>query len=480
MEAETIPITGFKWNAFSKSLNFAIAFVSSIFLARILSPKEFGTMAIIFPLIGLLELILDSGFHNSLIQNDNIEEVDYHTVFWLQSFLGLIIFVILFFTAPFIANFYDLPILSTIIKIISVSIFLNGISIIHLARLKKNLNFKALAYIDIMSLILSSIIGILMALKDYGVYSLVIQQVSFRLFTTTFAYYYIQWHPKFIFKRLSVIKLSKFALLQLFNKLIELVTTRIDLIMLGAVLPETKLGLYQRAKNLNQLPATFSGSIIGSTLFPQFSKYQNDKEGIYKLYLKYNFILGLLFIPLFCFLYIISKDLIILLFSAKWIDAVPYFKLFCIGGFLWPIIALKVNIINSQARADIILKWNIIFSAIKILISLIIMTYVPKVLPEHFIMLYVVSLYIEYFVYLNFVNQLLSNKNLISLKKLFIPIGITVICFIISSIINSNIIIEKTIISIIFQSTIFWSIWGVIIFLLIKVSIINRSELSIE
>lgn len=328
----------------------------SIILARILVPKDFGIigMILIFNQIG--NSLVISGMGTSLIRSNNNTEKDYSTVFYYNLFFSILLYVIIYTTAPLIANFYTQPILKPLIRVYSITILINALGIVQDAIFSKEFNFKILTLAKIVGLLIGGAMGIYIAINGYGVWSLVIYPIIQLSISNALIWIYSKWRPKLIFSKASFKKHFIFGYKVALSGVIETVFNNIYNVIIGKFFTPQILGYYNRADSLQSYPPNIISIAIRKVTLPFFSEIQNDNNQLKKTYSEIIRLALFTLSPIMICGIIIAKPLFEILLTAKWLPAVPYFQILCVTGLLLPLQSFNLNILHVKGRSDIILK----------------------------------------------------------------------------------------------------------------------------
>ena len=355
-------LSGIKWTLLQQISTQGIGFVISIILARLLTPKEFGLIAMISVFIGIGNTLLNAGMGSSLIRTkeDELDENDYSTVFYFNLILSFIIYLIIFLLAPYIAKFYHQPILTLLVRWLSLVLIINAFALIQQTRLTKIMDFKTQAKVAVPALIIGGGIGIAMAYMGYGVWSLIAFNLSKSFFNAFFLWIKSKWHPLWVFHPDKFKKHFHFGYKLSLSGLLDTIYNNAYNIVIGKFFLPAQVGYYQRAQTLTMYPVGTISAIMGKVTYPLFSKIQDDNirlKSIYKKILQLNiFVLA----PVLITAGILAKPLFRFLFTNKWLPAVPYFQILLITGLLYPVHAFNLNILNVKGRSDLFLKLEII------------------------------------------------------------------------------------------------------------------------
>ena len=429
-------LTGIIWTFVQQFSLQGVGFLVSIILARLLMPKEFGLIAMISVFISLGNILINSGMSQSLLRTQDLDNDDYSSVFYFNLFLSILIYLIVFFLAPYISDFYKQEILIDIIRVYSITFFINAFSVIQVAKLTKQLKFKLQAFISIPSVMLSSFIGVYLAYSGYGVWSLVFSTLSQSLISTILLWYFGKWTPCLSIKYDKIKKHWNFGYKLLFSGLLDTISNNVYSIIVGKFFAITQVGYYQRAETLKQFPISNIILIIDKVTYPILASIQDEDQ---RLKFVYSIILQMvLFIiaPMLIFSAVLAEPIFRFLFTDKWLPAVPYFQVLCVNGILYPIHAYNLNILSVKGRSDLFLKLEIIKTIILILIIIISFQW------GIYGLLFggIVSSTLAFFVNTYYTNKLIAYSAIDQIKDLFpIVLLAAVIGFFISIIDNSHI-----------------------------------------
>jgi teichuronic acid exporter len=346
-------ISGMTWSAVERFGYTFIMFISNLVLARLLTPDDFGLVGMITVFIAISATFVDSGFASALIQKKDTNIEDYSTAFYINIVLSIIFFIILSFSAPAIAGFYHQPPLVDLLRVAGLVLVLNAFNIVQSAKLRKELKFKLLSQVSILSAIIGCSIGIIVAFCRFGVWSLVIQTLSIGLSKSILLWILTHWKPQLMLSKQSFKKLFGFGSMVLLTSLMDTISTNLIALIIGRFFPPKTLGQYTQARTLEGVPNQTLVNVVNQVTFPIYSQLQNDhmkmKVGVRKS------LKSLIYInfPLMVLLIIIAGPLFRLLYTDKWIGAVPYFQIACIGGMLLCLHQVNQSIMLAIGKSNI-------------------------------------------------------------------------------------------------------------------------------
>ncbi|MDD4107377.1 MAG: lipopolysaccharide biosynthesis protein [Prolixibacteraceae bacterium] len=353
-------VNGFKWSSLDKFGKLGGQFVVGIILTRLLDPVDYGLIGMITIFIVIGQSLINSGFGQALIQKKDADNVDFSTVFYFNIFASVLIYLILFFSAPLIARFYDQPQLIPLIKVICLSFVIDAFGLVHITWLAKNLHFKAPSLIGIISVIISGTISILMAYKGFGVWALV-SHVVLRSAITSFSLWWVsKWKPLLVFSKTSLKKLFSFGSKILIAGLMQSIFHNIYFLIIGRFFIAESLGYYTRAVQFRDLPVKTITAVVQNVTFPVFSALQDDDGKLFSGYTKVIRMLSAAVLPLMVLIFMTSRPLIHMVLGEKWLPVIPYLKLMALYGWVYVIFTINTQIVVVRGRSDYYLQIQII------------------------------------------------------------------------------------------------------------------------
>ena len=353
-------IHGVGWSFIDNISNSGITFLVGLVLARLLTPEEYGIMAMIAIFIAIYNSIIDSGFSNALIRKTRIERVDYSTVFYFNLTVSILIYALLYLAAPTISVFFKEPVLLAVIRIIGWVLIINALAIIPRTQFVRNVDFKTQTKVSLISSISSGVIGIGMALGGMGVWSLVGQQLFRQFLNTLFLWVYSKWHPVWEFSMKSFKELFGFGSKLLLSGLLDTIYKNIYYIVIGRFYTSAQLGQYTRAEQFNMIFSSNLTSVVQRVSYPVLSSIQEEPERLREAYRKVIKITMLITFACMLGLAAVAKPLILILIGEKWLPAVYFLQIICFSGILYPLHAINLNILQVKGRSDLFLKLEII------------------------------------------------------------------------------------------------------------------------
>ena len=295
-----------------------------------------------------------------MIQKREITQTDTCSIFYFNILVGLAAAGLLCLVAPWIAAFYKQPILTPLMRALSLTIVINSFGMIHGTVLTRQINFKTLTKVSLIAGALSGIIGITLAALGYGVWSLVVQQVSAALFSVICLWSFNPWRPALIFSFNALREMFGFGSRLLFSGLLNQIFDNIYFVVIGRLFSAADLGYFTRAKTLNDLPSQTLSGMVGRVTFPVFSTIQDDPARLKRGLKKALTILELVNFPMMIGLAVIARPLVLVLLTDKWAACVPYLQLLCVASLLFPLHLMNLNVLQALGRSDLFLRLEII------------------------------------------------------------------------------------------------------------------------
>ncbi len=353
-------VKGVGWSFVDNIANQGVTFLVGLILARILTPAEFGILGMITIFIAISNSIVDSGFSNALIRKQDAKRIDYNTVFLFNIGISILFYLLLYVGSPYIAQFFKEPQLTAITRVMGLVLIVNAFGIIQRTLLNKRIDFKTQTKVSIISSVGSGVIGIGMAVKGFGAWSLVGQQLSRQFFNTLFLWVFNSWRPVLEFSKQSFKELFGFGSKLLLSGIIDTTYKNIYYIIIGRLYSANQLGQYTRAEQFNTIFASNLTSIIQRVSYPMLSAIQDDAERLKQAYRKVIKITMLITFASMLGLVAIAKPMILVLIGEKWLPAVKYLQIICFSGMLYPLHAINLNILQVKGRSDLFLKLEVI------------------------------------------------------------------------------------------------------------------------
>ena len=357
---KTRAVNGLFWS-FVDNFSVQISqFIIGIILARILSPNDFGLIGILTVFITISQWFVSSGFGQALIRKKDCTQNDYSTVFIFNLLTGFLLYLVLFFSSGFIADFFNEPQLESLLNVLGISLVIIAFTIIQQTQLTKRLDFKLQTKISVISSLTSGFVGILLAYFNYGVWSLVYKGLLEYFIRSLLLWVNSKWRPSFIFDTDSFKELFGFGSKLMLRGLIYTLFNNMYYIIIGKYFSTESLGHYTRAEQFNRMPSSNINKVINRVSYPVLSELQNDDIALKATYKK--IFISLVFISSVSMLILgaIAEPLILTLIGEKWLPTVPILQLLCFVGLLYPLCDFNLTILKVKGKSGLILKLEII------------------------------------------------------------------------------------------------------------------------
>lgn len=337
-----------------------VSFIVSIILARILAPKDYGTIALVMVFTNILQVFVDSGLGTALIQKKDADDVDFSSVFYFNIVVCILLYAGIFLAAPYIAEFYQDKTLILIVRALSLTILISGIKGIQQAYVSKNMLFKRFFFSTIGGTIFSAFLGVIMAYMGFGVWALVVQQLSNTAIDTLILWLTVKWRPKkkFSWSRLKI--LLRFGWKLLVSSILETCYSNLRNLIIGKMYSSSDLAFYNQGDKFPKVVVTNINTSIDSVLLPTMSSAQDDKERVKQMTRRAIKTSTYVMAPLMMGLAFCAEPVVQLVLTDKWLPCVPFLRIFCITYMFWPVHTANLNAINAMGRSDWFLKLEIV------------------------------------------------------------------------------------------------------------------------
>ena len=364
-------VSGMIWGAVGKVGTLTINFLTNLVLARLLMPEDFGAIAMLAIFLAVSNIFIQGGLGAALVQKKNPDHCDYSTVFYWNLAVAVLFYIILYLSAPFIADYYALPLVKPLLRVQSLVLLIQSFSIVQYTQLQKQMNFKALAIRNMAAALAGTLIAIPLALRGYGPWSLVASAILASIVNVLLLWKMSTWRPTWEFSFSSLKTLFSFGGLMLLSSLAETLYTNLQGLIIGKRFSAGDLGYFSQAKKLEEIPVTGLSSIVNDVTFPAFASLQDDLDRLLAGVRTSTKALTFLNFPLMILLMIVAQPLICLLYGSKWEPSAPYFQILCISGLIYTVNTLNTNVIKSLGKGKIYFFIQIIKRLIGISLILI-------------------------------------------------------------------------------------------------------------
>lgn len=360
-------IRGIGWSVISQIGQQAISFIIVIILARLLSPREFGLLAMIMVITSFASIFVEMGFSTALVQKQDIRHEHLSSVFWLNLGVGLVFTLAFVAAAPLLAGFYSEPLLIPLTMFIAANFLLGSLTIVQKTMMTKALDFRRLAIVDIVAVAFSGVIAIVLAYAGAGVWSLAAQSVILSAITTLMLWKLGDWRPQFIFDWTAIKELLGFSSNYFGSTLLNYWVRNIDYLLIGRFIGPQPLGIYKNAYTIMLFPLNNISRVISRVMFPSLSLIQHDKAKVKSVYLLATRTIALVTFPITIGLFVVVEPFVLTLFGSQWSGMIPILRVFCLTGMLQSIATLTGNLYLSQGKAGLQFRVGLFVHLIAIL-----------------------------------------------------------------------------------------------------------------
>ena len=361
-------IFGMIWALAERTLAQGISFIVSIILARLLLPEQYGIIAIVLIFINIADVFVNNGFGETLIQNKDIDDDDYSTIFCCSMLVSLMLVTILFYIAPYIASFFSIPLLAEILPWLSLKLPISAFNTVQHAYVSKHMLFKKFFFATSGGTFISGFIGILMAFYGFEIWALVAQVLFLSIFDTIILLFIIPWHPRIMFSLERSRNLLGFAWKIISSNLLNVIYIELSNLVIGRNFKPAELGSYNRGMQFPSLIVNNINAAIGKVLFPAMAEIQYDLMKLRLIARKSIILSSYIIFPLLVMLAVIARPLVMIILTEKWIICVPYIQIACMFYIIQPLQTINWHVIKSLGRADLCLRLEVIKKIIGILI----------------------------------------------------------------------------------------------------------------
>lgn len=358
------------WRFLEKFSAKMVTFVVSIILARLLDPAAYGTVALVTVFTSILEVFIDSGLGNALIQKKDADDLDFSSVFYFNVVMCLVLYMGMYFAAPSIAKFYELPDLVPIVRVQSLTLVISGVKNIQYAYISRNMMFRKFFFATLFGTFVSAIVGLAMAFNGCGVWALVMQPLVNYGIDTVVLWYTVTWRPKLMFSWKRLKGLLSYGWKLLAAKLLNTSYMKVRDLLIGKFYSTADLAFFNKGDAYPAMLVPNITSSIDGVIFPAMAKCQNDVRAVKSLVKKSTQCSSFIVMPMMAGLMACANPLIELLMTSKWLPCVPYLYMYCIVYAFWPLSIANLNSIRALGRSDIFLKLEIIEKVVSVALLL--------------------------------------------------------------------------------------------------------------
>jgi O-antigen/teichoic acid export membrane protein len=363
---KTKTLNAASWSLASNGVSQFLSFFIGIFLARLLTPDDFGLVAMTVVFTAFASLFSNIGLDQALIQKQDIKERHINSVFWLNLLIAIFMAAIMFAAAPNIADFYGREQVESICKAYSITYVIGAFAVIPRIQLIKNLNFKIISSAELIAMIVSGIIAITCAMNGFSYWALVIHRITQQLIISFILIFYVKWRPSAIFSSAALKEIMGFSLSIFGTKLLKITTQNIDNLLIGKFLGGELLGSYDKSRSIMLTPIKNISQVIGNIMFPSLSLINADKPRVKAIYLRIIRSISIITFPMMVGMIVVSESFVLGVLGEQWEEIVPLVKVFCFLGIFSSILTVTGTIFQSQGAAGLQFRTNLLTQPIRI------------------------------------------------------------------------------------------------------------------
>lgn len=358
------------WSAIERFSMQGVQFLLSIVIARLVSPADYGLIAMLTIFLSVAQQFVDSGFSNAIIQKKDRQDIDYYTVFYFNLVIAVIVYCILYFSSHYIASFYSEPKLEIVTKWIGLNVILTAFCIIPRTKFTIELNFKIQTKISLISVVFSGLLGILLAWYGYGVWALVIQSLLNNFLSLLLFLIMSKWRLQLIFSWHSFRDLFSFGSKLLVVGILHVVSSNIYTLIIGRFFNSVDVGYFNRSQAFVAFPSVNVSSIVGRVLWPVLCPIQSDNELLKKKFIQYLRMSTYIVFPLMVGLCVLSKPFILIVLTEEWLPAANLLSILCLAYMWYPLTSLNWQLLAVKGRTDLALRAEILGKIVSFVILL--------------------------------------------------------------------------------------------------------------
>ena len=368
-------VSGFLWRFMERFGAYAVSFVVSVILARILDPEAYGTIALVTVFTNILQVFVESGLGRALVQKKEAEDIDFSSVFYFNMAVCLLLYCGLFAFAPYIAQFFNNIELTSVIRVLGIILIISGLKNVQQAYVSRKMLFKKFFYATLIGTLFSAVVGICLAYWGAGVLALVAQSLAYALVDTLMLWITVKWRPKKCFSLQRLKGLLSYGWKLLIAALVGSLSDNLRQLFIGKLYTSADLAFYNKG---DQIPSIVNGNVnaaIDSVIFPVMAEAQDNKESVKNMTRRAITTSTYIMAPIYIGLACCAETLIRILLTEKWLPCVPFLRIFCITYLFYPIHTANLNAILAVGRSDIDLKLELIKKLLEIMVLLLTMRY---------------------------------------------------------------------------------------------------------
>jgi O-antigen/teichoic acid export membrane protein len=426
---------GLFWGGISNGGQQVLGVVFGVFLARILDAEDYGLVGMLAIFTGIAGTIINSGFSVALTNKQNATHEDYNAVFWFTFFAGLILYVILFFSAPFIAVFFGRPELVSLSRVVFISFFISGVATVPYTVLYKRLMVKHQAIIDISALLLSGIVGITLATHGFAYWAIALQSVTYVTLGACLRCLVSPWRPTFTFNFSPLKEMFSFSIKLFLTNIFLQISNNLFSILLGKFYNATQLGYYSQGYSWAGKGNQAIAGMLGQVVQPVIVQVNDDKERQLNIFRKMIRFTAFIAIPAFLGLALIAEEFIVIAIGDKWLSSVPFLQLFCVWAIASCLGIVYIYLLLAQGKSDLYMKGTIITALLQLLVVVCMYPFGIFPMVIGYIIVYIIGLLIWQY----YAKKLIGIRLIDLIKDIFPYVIISLGCCFVAWILTWNI-----------------------------------------
>ena len=353
-------VKGVVWSSIERFSTQGVQFLIMIIMARLLTPKDYGLIGMLAIFLAVAQSLIDSGFSQALIRKQDRTDVDNSTVFYFNIVVSSALYLILFIAAPFVADFYNQPELTSVMRVVCLGVILNSLAVVQRALLTVRIDFKTQAKASLSAAVISGCIGIVLAYCGFGVWSLVVQQLLNLSVNTLLLWIFSKWRPIAVFSWKSFHELFAFGSKMLASGLLDTLYRNIYPIVIGKLFSASSLGHYTRAQQFSEFPSSNVTGIIQRVTYPILCGIQDETERLEAVYRKFLKLSAFIIFPLMIGMSAVARPFIDIVLGTQWGFCGQLLQIICFAMMWYPIHAINLNLLQVKGRSDLFLRLEII------------------------------------------------------------------------------------------------------------------------
>lgn len=352
--------SGVVWTSIQKFTGMGISFISGIILARLLTPHDYGCIGMLSIFMVIANSFVDGGFASALIQKKRPSQEDYSTVFFFNLGMSILMYAILFISAPAISSFYKMPILCSVLRVQGLVLLIHAFSLIQSNQLRKQFRFKKIAIVTLAASVIALSVTIFMAYIGLGVWALVASNLITAFIPAVVYWLTNNWHPLLVFSKTSFKELFSFGFFMFLTHIINNFCNNIQGLLIGRFYSSATMGYYSKAKSTEELASTSISNVMGNVTYPLYAEYQHDKPMLINVIKRITMSIAYITFPMMALLILLAKPIFVLLYSHRWLDSVPYFQILCLSGIAACLQGVNFQAIAAVGKSKAMFSWTLV------------------------------------------------------------------------------------------------------------------------